>query len=369
MNKRNKIIILMLVILVVMGVATQVFMSSSSIETDGSKNITDMANRTVTIPNDVGSVISTSPSMTMVAYMVAPDKVKALNNQWSENESQYVPSKYSDLPAVGGWYGKQDGSYEEFIAAKPDIILESTFDKQGNADLGVINERQEKMGSIPVVAVGDTSNLTTIDKPISFVGELLGASDKAKQLIDFNNKYMNTAKEKSSKLSDDNKKTVYYANGPDGLKTYPSGISHSQLIDYVGGKNVADSLNQTNASSGVQVSIEQIIKWDPDVIITNDIDFYNSVYNNSNWALLKAVKNKEVYVTPQFPFKWFDNPVGANMIMGLPWAAKVIYPKEYKDLNLVNTTKEFYSNFYHFDLTDNQAKEILTDSGIKESNL
>lgn len=40
----------MLVILVVMGVATQVFMSSSSIETDGSKNITDMANRTVTIP-------------------------------------------------------------------------------------------------------------------------------------------------------------------------------------------------------------------------------------------------------------------------------------------------------------------------------
>ena len=63
MNKRNKIIILMLVILVVMGVATQVFMSSSSIENDGSKNITDMANRTVTIPNDVGSVISTSPSM------------------------------------------------------------------------------------------------------------------------------------------------------------------------------------------------------------------------------------------------------------------------------------------------------------------
>ena len=93
MNRRNKIIILMLVILVVMGVATQVFMSSSSIETDGSKNITDMANRTVTIPNDVGSVISTSPSMTMVAYMVAPDKVKALNNQGAKtNHNMFLPN-------------------------------------------------------------------------------------------------------------------------------------------------------------------------------------------------------------------------------------------------------------------------------------
>ena len=36
---------------------------------------------------------------------------------------------------------------------------------------------------------------------------------------------------------------------------------------------------------------------------------------------------------------------------------------------MVDTTKEFYSNFYHYDLSDDQAKEILTGSGLKESNL
>ena len=42
---------------------------------------------------------------------------------------------------------------------------------------------------------------------------------------------------------------------------------------------------------------------------------------------------------------------------------------DYKDINLVDATKEFYSNFYHFDLSDDQAKQILLDSGLKESNL
>ena len=135
------------------------------------------------------------------------------------------------------------------------------------------------------------------------------------------------------------------------------------------GKNVADSLNQGNTTSGVQVSIEQVISWNPDIIITNDKEFYSKVYSDNNWAQLDAVKNKEVYLSPQSPFKWFDRPVGANMIIGVPWTAKVIYPNDYKDIDMISATKEFYSNFYHFDLSDDQAKQLLLDSGLKESNL
>ena len=170
-------------------------------------------------------------------------------------------------------------------------------------------------------------------------------------------------------LADSNKKTVYYAQGDDGLQTNPSHSTHGQLIDLVGGVNVADSVAQGNTTSGVQVSIEQVISWNPDVIITNDPEFYASVYDNPNWNKLDAVKNKEVYLSPQSPFKWFDRPVGANMIIGAPWTAKVIYPDEYKDINMVDATKEFYSNFYHYDLSDDEAKQILLGSGLKESNL
>jgi iron complex transport system substrate-binding protein len=320
------------------------------------------------IPSGVDNVIATSPPMTTVLYMIAPDKLKAVNFQWTDDELKYVPSQYANYPVVGGWYGTQDGSYEEFIAAEPDIVIES-IDEGGDGDLSTVNERQEKFGSIPVIAVKDTTNVEKVGDSISFIGKVVGAEDKANQLNDFNNKYLDIVHDRSSKLSDSDRKTVYYAYGDDGLQTSPSHSTHGQLIDLIGGKNVADSLNQGNTTSGVQVSIEQVISWNPDIIITNDQNFYDSVYNNSNWAHIKAVQNKDVYVSPQSPFKWFDRPVGANMIIGVPWTAKVIYPEDYKDINMVDTTKEFYSEFYHVDLSDDDAKEILLSSGLKESNL
>ena len=367
MNKKGKVIILILVILVVAAVATHLFLTPSTVETRGSKNITDMIGRSLEIPASVDSVVATSPPMTTVLYMIAPEKLKAVNFQWNDEESKFVPSQYANLPVVGGWYGTQDGSYEEFIASEPDIIIES-IDEGGDGDASTVEERQQKFGQIPVVAVNDTTNVEKVGESITFMGEIVGAQDKASQLNDFNNKYLNMVKERSSKLSDSDKKTVYYAEGDDGLQTNPSHSAHGQLIDLVGGKNVVDSASQGNTTNGIQVSMEQVISWNPDIIITTDPEFYASVYSDSNWGQINAVKNKEVYLSPQSPFKWFDRPVGANMIIGVPWTAKVIYPDDYKDIDMLSATKEFYSNFYHFDLSDENAKQILLDSGLNESN-
>ena len=366
MEKKSKIIILILALLIVVGIATHLFLTPSTVENSGSKNITDMIGRAIEIPNSINKVVATSPPMTTVVYMIAPEKLTALNFEWTDDEKVYVPSQYQGLPNIGGWYGTQDGSYEEFIASEPDIVIES-IDEGGDGDLSTVNERQSKFGKIPVVAVNDTTSVEKVDSSISFIGEIIGAQDNAKKLTDFNDKYLDEVHKKSSQISD--KKNVYYAEGNDGLKTNPSGSVHGQLIDLVGGNNVANSLSQGNTTSGVQVSIEQVISWNPDVIITTDADFYAKVYNDSNWQSINAVKNHEVYLSPQSPFKWFDRPVGANMIIGVPWTAKVIYPDQYKDIDMVGATKEFYSNFYHYDLSDDQAKQILLDSGIKESNL
>ena len=368
MEKKTKIVILMIVILVIVGLATHFFLTPSTVENSGSRNVTDMINRSVEIPGTVNNVVATSPPMTTVIYMIAPEKLTAVNFQWNDNELEYVPSQYAGLPVVGGWYGTQDGSYEEFIAAEPDVVIES-IDEGGDGDASTVSERQEKFGTIPVIAVRDTTDVTKVGESILFIGKVIGAEDKAKELNDFNNKYLNMVQERSSSLSDADKKTVYYAEGDDGLQTNPSHSAHGQLIDLVGGKNVADSAAQGNTTGGIQVSIEQVIKWNPDIIITTDPEFYASVYDNPNWANIKAVQNKEVYLSPLSPFKWFDRPVGANMIIGVPWTAKVIYPDQYKDIDMIETTKEFYSNFYHYDLSDDEAKQMLLDSGLKESNL
>ncbi len=368
MEKKSKIIILILAILIVIGISTHLFLTPSTVENSGAKNVTDMLGRNIEIPQSLNKVVATSPPMTTVVYMLAPEKLTALNFQWTDSEKVYVPSKYQGLPNIGGWYGTQDGSYEEFIASEPDIVIES-IDESGDGNLSTVNERQSKFGKIPVVAVRDTTHVEKVDESILFIGEVIGAKDNAQKLVDFNDKYLDEVHKKSAQLSDNDKKTVYYAEGNDGLKTNPSGSVHGQLIDLVGGKNVANSSSQGNTSSGVQVSIEQVIKWNPDIIITTDPDFYAKVYNDSSWSSINAVKNHEVYLSPQSPFKWFDRPVGANIIIGVPWTAKVIYPDKYTDIDMVSVTKEFYSNFYHYDLSDEQAKEILLGSGLKETNL
>ena len=368
MEKKIKVIILLLVVLVVAGVATHIFLTPSTVETVGSKNVTDMIGRDVEIPSSVSNVVATSPPMTTVLYMIAPDKLKAVNFQWTDDEMKYVPSQYQGLPVVGGWYGTQDGSYEEFIASEPDVVIES-IDEGGDGDASTVKERQEKFGSIPVIAVKDTTNVEKVGESITFMGEVVGAQDKAKELNDFNQKYLDIVHDRASKLSDGDKVKVYYAQGDDGLQTTPSHSTHGQLIDLIGGINVADSVAQGNTTSGVQVSMEQVMSWNPNKIVTNDPEFYAKVFSDSNWGKLDAVKNKEVYLSPQSPFKWFDRPVGANMIIGVPWTAKVLYPDDYKDINMVDATKEFYSNFYHFDLSDDDAKQMLLDSGLKEANL
>lgn len=327
----------------------------------------DMANRTVTIPNSVDKIVATSPPMTTIIYMLAPEKLAGVNFQWTDEELKYAPNQYKDYPVIGGWFGSQDGNYEEFIASEPNFVVEGIDEGMG-VDLSTVEERQEKFGTIPVVAVTDNTNVTLIDNTIEFLGRILGTEDKAKELINFNDKYLKLVTDIAKTIPDSEKKSVYYASGEDGLSTYPSSSSHGQLISLVGAKNVADT-EIKDSGSELTISIEQIMKWNPDIIIATDVDFYNKVYSDSKWANVKAVKDHRVYISPQSPFKWFDRPPGANIIIGVPWTAKVIYPDKYPNIDMMDVTKTFYSDFYHYDLSDDEAKNILTSSGINETDL
>ncbi|KZX15178.1 vitamin B12-binding protein [Methanobrevibacter cuticularis] len=362
MNK--KIILPLIAILVVIGVGIAYYFDSSSLSQDSNLTIADMVGRTVVVPGNVENVVATSPPMTTMVYMIAPDKLVGINFAWSDTELKYVADAYRNLPVVGGWFGRQDGNYEEIIASGPDIIIEGAM----GVDLSTVNERQEKFGTIPVIGVTDNSDVTKIVPSIEFMGKLLGAEERANKLVDFTNTYLDKTESVTNSIPENEKKKVYYAEGEEGLQTDPSGSLHGQLIDICGGKNVADVQLQDGVGQ-VEVSMEQVINWNPEVIITTDSEFYDSVYTNSKWANIDAVKNKQVYLSPSSPFKWFDRPPGANIIIGIPWTAKVLYPDKYNDIDLKKITKEFYRDFYNYDLSDIDVLSILKNSGLKEENM
>ncbi len=359
-NKKKIMIAVIAIVAVVVVVASYLSYSGTNLLT-GSNQITDMTGRTVQVPAQINKVIATSPPSTNLVYMVAPDKLGAWNSNLTSEQKKYTPEKYQNLPVVGGWYSTFQGNPENFLAQNPDVIMLDKANLKNSTPTA--DDMQQLMGSIPVVAMESSINATNYTPSIQFTGKLLGAEENSTKLIAFYEKVLKTVNSTVSTIPEDQKVKVYYAEGAAGLQTDPSGSAHSQLINICGGVNVAEvQLKQGNGMS--DVNLEQVLQWNPEVIITNNPQFFKNIYTNSSWNNVKAVQDHKVYLAPTAPLGWFDRPPGANTIIGIPWTAKVLYPDKFTNLNMTSLTKEFYQDFYHVNLTDDDVKTIMSNQTI-----
>jgi iron complex transport system substrate-binding protein len=268
-----------------------------------------------------------------------------------------MDENYRSLSVIGGWYGTQTGNYETMINMSPDIVIEG-YTTDGEVQ-ETINRRQEKFGSIPVAAIdGSIIFVTKSDPTIEYTGKLLDCEDQAEKLLEFRSSILTKINETVKDIPEDEKVRVYYAEGPTGQATDPSGSQHSQVIDICGGINVADC-PLTPGNGMTQVSIEQIMNWNPEAIITSSPQFYRTVYSDPLWTSIEAVQNNRVYLAPQNPFCWIDRPQGPHLIIGTAWTAKMLYPDLFADMDLDSLTREFYSEFFHYDLKDSDLDMLL----------
>ena len=326
------------------------------------KTITDMYGRQVTVPTTINRVLTTSPVEMELVYLIAPDKLAGLVFTFN-GDPPLAPEKYTSLPVIGGWYGTQTGNYETFIAAEPDIILEGTETN--------IKERQEKFGSIPVVGIYAGSSLsnmsddslTKYESEIRYLGELLGVQENAESLITYYKDAMNYVDKIVSGIPDSARVKVYYAEGKDGLLTDPVGSAHTRLLAFCGGENVADVILKPGMGQA-ETSMEQIILWDPDMIIigrSSQAALYQTVMTDAKWNQLRAVKNEQVSLRPDNPLSWFDGPPGPCQIVGMYWMVNKLYPDKTADLDLKAKVKEFYTKFFHYGLTDDEISRLLAN--------
>jgi iron complex transport system substrate-binding protein len=325
--------------------------------TSATRSLTDMLGRTLEVPKNIQRVLGTSPHEPIITYMLAPDKLTGLTSAMTGN---FIPEKYKTLPVVGGWYSTQIGNYETFISMEPDIILKGQVEaEEGNS----IDEMQTKFGSIPVVGILTGGSLTELEATIRFLSDLLDVKDSGDALIAYYKEAMHYVTGIAAQIPEENRVRVYYAEGKDGLSTDPTGSRHTELVDLCGGLNIADVTLKPGAGQA-EVSLEQVLQWNPDMIIIGrgaQASVYNLITTDSKWAELKAVKDGKVYIRPSDPYSWFDGPPGANQIIGLYWTVKKLYPEQTADLDLDAKIKEFYSQFYHYDLTNDEVAQLLAN--------
>lgn len=72
---------------------------------------------------------------------------------------------------------------------------------------------------------------------------------------------------------------------------------------------------------------------------------------------MAAVKDNRVYANPTGALLW--DFYGIEEALQVQWAAKLLYPEQFASLNMVSVVKNFYSEFFRYQLTDAGANEIL----------
>lgn len=335
--------------------STQAEKASEAADAAGEREITDMAGRTVVVPDEIETVFSSSTVTAIFMYTLAPDKLLGWNYELNELEKSIILEEYHDLPN----FGMGDSiNYEAVIAADPTIAV----------NVGTINDKMisdcdklSKSLGVPVVAVD--GDLSASAEAYRFMGELLGEEEQAEKLASYAEKTF--ADIEKMEVPEDKKVRIYYGNGEDSLETAPVGSAHGQIIDMVNAVNVADL--EMGEGSRVQISAEQLLAWDPDVIVVNGepkadmsgASAAEAILANPDYASLKAVQDQQVYGTPNTPFSWMDRPMGPNRIVGIRWLSGLIYP-EYLNYNVDEEVKEFFDLFYHVQLTDEKLENIYS---------
>ncbi len=238
------------------------------------------------------------------------------------------------------------GSFEnvniEFLMTlKPDLVVASITSAN-------VNERIKKL-AIPVVTVGTgRTNIELLLKEFAMMGEVLGAEGRATELVAYWRDKLGLIRQRTAHLAREQRKTVYYCSAGSPLKTEGSIGWGESFINAAEGDNVSTAMK----ISGL-VTAEQLMLWNPDVIVTG-IHKIGSPGDRTGeirkLSGLTAVKNNDVHYCPIGAF-WWDRP-SPEAVLGILWLAQILYPDLFADVDMRRETKDFYRKFYQYSLTD-----------------
>jgi iron complex transport system substrate-binding protein len=253
-------------------------------------------------------------------------------------------------PQVGRITGRGNtANLEVVLSLKPDLILDVGY--VSDTYISLANRVQEQTGIPYALLDGKFDAMVSTYRKL---GALTARPDQAEGFARYAGHTMTTIKQRINAIPESQRPRVYFGRGPRGLETGLGGSINMETIEFLGAHNVAAE----RKGGLVNVSVEQVLAWNPDVVITIDNGFAASVRNDPLWAPIKAVQSGRVHLSPHLPFGWVDFPPSVNRLIGLWWLAKVLYPEQFPE-DIKPLMRDFYTQFYHMTPTDAQIEGVL----------
>ena len=259
---------------------------------------------------------------------------------------------FPNIKMTGFKGGSLGASVETLIASKTQVVFGPAgvlFDEN-------VKKQLENAG-IAVVRMGATlANADELKERVNKIAEIFGDENSLKMAREFSVYYdgniafvqkrlpKNAPKQRVLVLS-------YYASG---WTTITRNFLPGEFIRLAGGVNLA----AMDGAFGFFPTIndEQVIVYNPDVIITNTQEGLQKILTNPTFKQIKAVKDKRIFVQPRGTGTLWGGTEAALQVL---WMAKTLYPNEFKDVDMRAKVREFYKHYYRYDLSEDELSEIL----------
>jgi iron complex transport system substrate-binding protein len=311
--------------------------------------VTDGAGRSVPAPSRVERVFPAGPPAAIFLYTLAPELLLGWPRANRPQEREFLLPDVGGRPEVGRITGRGNtANLEVVLALKPDLIL----------DVGSVNptyvslaDRVQQQTGIPYALLD--GRFDAIPLGYRMLGDLIGRREQGEALARNAEDTVKVVTQRVGGIPPERRPRVYYARGPRGLETGLGGSINVETIELLA-QNVAGGTRGGLAN----VSIEQVLLWNPDVIVTIDQDFAATVLSDRSWAPVAAVRARRVHLSPKLPFGWVDFPPTVNRLIGLWWLGKILYPDLFPE-DLRTLTRDFYARYYHVTPDAAQIDRVL----------
>ena len=314
--------------------------------------VTDSAGRQVEVPDRVERVIAAGPPASALMTMLAPEKLIGWNRKPPPEELPYLPSIVRNLPEIGRLTGRGNtANLEVVMAAKPDVIVD--FGSVSDTYVSLAGRVQSQTG-IPYLLVDGHFSRTVA--ALRLLGEAFGVGERAEQLVGRVNDILQETDRAAASVAPEARPRVYLARGSRGLETGNRGSINTEIIERVGAINVVDG---GMPQGGLyNVSLEQVVGWNPDTIVTIDPTVAELIRSDPAWSHIEAVRRGRIFLSPKLPYGWIDGPPSVNRLIGLAWLSRLLFPDRYSD-DIGDVARAFYRQFYQVELRDPELGQLL----------
>ena len=314
---------------------------------------TDSVGRVVELPADISKVAISGPLAQIVLFALCPDKLVGIASKWDATAEQYLASEYYNLPELGQLYGgKGELNLETLLASGAQVVIDVGEPKDTIVE--DLDALQQQTG-IPFVHI--TATTATMADAYTKLGELLNMPEEAKVLSDYCAKVYARTLEIANTAE---KANMIYCLGDTGLNVIAKGSYHAEVIDLLA-NNLALVDEPSSKGSGNEVDLEQILLWNPDVILFAPGSIYATVGSDPAWQQVNAIKNGTYYEVPMGPYNWMGFPPSVQRYLGMMWMAQLLYP-DTAQYDLYTEVAEYFKLFYHSDLTQEQYDALVANS-------